>query len=229
MLRLFVGHDPREEAGSHVFVSSVLEHAREPLAITHLHRPALEATFGRRFAEGSNAFTTSRFLVPALCDFSGPPAVFVDGADMLCLSDIAGIVAEADPLAPVSVVKHAYTTRHPRKYIGTAMEADNRDYERKQWASVMVIQPWHRAWRRLTPDAVADGNVLNLLQLRFLQDEQIGELPAVWNWLADEHGANDQARLLHWTAGVPGFPEHNKAAHAAQWRRQLARVNYLTD
>lgn len=228
MLRLFVGHDPREEVGSHVFVSSVLEHARLPVSITHLHRPALENAFGQRFAEGSNAFTMSRFLVPALCDFVGQ-AVFVDGADMLARSDVTEIVQAADKLAPVSVVKHAYKTRWPRKYIGTRMESDNTDYERKQWASVMVFNCWHMAWRRMTPDAVAAMPLLYLLQLRFLEDSQIAALPSVWNWLADEHGCNPDARIVHWTAGCPGFHEHATQAHADEWRRQLKRVNYATD
>lgn len=228
MLRLFCGHDPREEAGSHVFVSSVLEHARLPVAITHLHKPALESAFGQRFAEGSNAFTTSRFLVPALCDFMGT-AVFVDGADMLCRSDINDILKAADPTLPVSVVKHAYKTRYPRKYVGSRMEADNADYERKQWASVMVMNCWHRIWHRLTPDKVAAMPVLDLLQLRMFGDEQIGSLPVEWNWMADEQGANENAKLVHFTAGVPGFHAHAVCAHSDEWRSQVKRVNYLID
>lgn len=227
-MRLFVGHDPREEVGSHVFVSSVLEHARLPVAITHLHKPALESAFGQRFAEGSNAFTMSRFLVPALCDFVGS-AVFADGADMLCRADITEIVRAADPLAPLSVVRHEYRTRWPRKYVGTRMEADNVDYERKQWASVMVLNCWHMAWRRLTPDAVAQMPLLYLLQLRFLDDSQIASLPIEWNWLADEHGINEKAKIVHWTAGCPGFHEHATQPHADEWRRQRKRVNYATD
>lgn len=225
MLRLFIGHDPREEVGSHVFVSSMLEHSRSPVSITHLHKPALEAAFGQRFAEGSNAFTMSRFLVPALCDFVGV-AVFVDGADMLCRADIGEILQHHSPLSPVSVVKHEYKTRNPRKYRGTAMEADNRDYERKQWASVMVISCWHHAWRRLTPDRVASMPLIDLLQLRFIDQDIIGALPVEWNWLADEHGHNPGAKILHWTAGVPGFRGHADAPHGDEWRRQVARVNY---
>lgn len=229
MLRLFIGHDPREEIGSHVFVSSVLQHASQPVQITHLHLPALESVFGRKFVQGSNAFTTSRFLIAALCDFAGPPAVFVDGADMLCRADIAGIVDAADRFAPVSVVKHEYATRNPRKYIGTAMEAENLPYARKQWASVMVIHPWHRCWRNLTPDRVAQMSALDLLQFRFLDDYQIGDLPAEWNWLADEHGPNEAAKIVHFTAGVPGIKAHANVAHGDEWRAQLRRTNHLTD
>ena len=228
MIRLFIGHDPREEVGTHVFISSLLQHCTQPVAITPLHKPVLERAFGQQFAQGSNAFTMSRFLVPALCDFVGQ-AVFVDGADMLCRADISDIVREADPFLPVSVVKHQYTTRNPRKYVGTRMEAENLDYDRKQWASVMVMNCWHLSWRRLAPDRVAGMDLLGLLQFQFLRDEQIGELRPEWNWLADEHGFNAAAKIAHFTAGVPGFPAHADVAHGDEWRSQLRRVNYATD
>lgn len=228
MIRLYFGHDERESVGTHVFINSVLQHASQPVALTPLHKPVLEKAFGQTFAEGTNAFTMSRFLVPALNDFVGT-AIFVDGADMLCRSDIAQILRDADPFQPVSVVKHDYRTRNPRKYRGTRMEAENTDYPRKQWASVMVMHCWHMAWRKLTPDKVAQMSLLDLLQFRFLQDDQIGVLPDAWNWLADEHGYRMDARIVHFTAGVPGFPAHADVAHGDEWRAQLRRVNYATD
>jgi len=228
MIRVYIGHDPREEVGTMVFLSSLLQHCSEPVSVTPLHKPVLEKAFGQKFADGSNAFTMSRFLVPALADFAGPPVVFVDGADMLCRTDIAQIVREADPFLPVSVVKHAYTTRNPRKYRQTAMESENHDYARKQWASVMVINPWHLSWRRLAPDKVAEMPVMDLLQFRFLQDQQIGSLDPAWNWLADEHGYNPTAKIVHFTAGVPGFPAHADVPHGDEWRAQLRRVNHAT-
>lgn len=228
MIRLFVGYDQREEVGSHVFTSSLLEHCSQPVAVTHLHKPVLEAEFGRNFAEGSNAFTVSRFLVPALCDFKGR-AIFVDGADMLMNGDLADLLDSADTLKPISVVKHNYKTRFPRKYLGTAMESENRDYERKQWASVMVFNCWHQVWKRLTPDVVGRMPIIDLLQLKFLPDADIASIPVKWNWLADEFGENENAKLLHFTAGVPGFPKHADSAHAQDWFRQLKRVNYATE
>jgi primosomal protein N'' len=51
--------------------------------------------------QGSNAFTLSRFLVPWFMGFQGR-AIFADGADMLCLGDIAELAALADEQAPVS-------------------------------------------------------------------------------------------------------------------------------
>jgi hypothetical protein len=51
----------------------------------------------------------------------------------------------------------------------------------------------------------------------------------VWNWLADEDGANPEAKLLHFTAGVTLMPLHSEVAHAADYWRQAERMNHVTD
>lgn len=139
--------------------------------------------------------------------------------------DIAKIVQGVSIYKSVSVVKHDYKTRNPRKYVGTVMESENTDYERKQWASVMVINPSNFAWRKLTPDTVATMPLIDLLQFRWVDDANIGELDPRWNWLVDEHGPNEDAGILHWTAGIPAFHHYRNAAHAADWHRQLRKAN----
>jgi hypothetical protein len=228
MIRLFTGHDAREEVGTWVFASSVLRNCSEPVQFMPLYKPALESAYRETFKEGTNAFTASRFLIPALCDFSGM-AIFADGADMVCRGDLAELMALHDPQNAVSVVKHDYVSRHERKYIGTRMEARNEMYPRKNWASLMVINCAHPAWRAVTPANVANWTLLELLQLRFLPDSFIGSLPLRWNWLADEYGPSSDARILHWTAGIPGFPAYADADMAPVWRSAHERMNYATD
>lgn len=228
MIRVFVGWDEREEVGSHIFNSSVIHNATEPVSITHLKKSAIAKEYGVEIAEGTNAFTLSRFLVPALCDFAGF-AVFADGADMLCRGDIAELWAMRNPLYAVQCVHHKYRTRNQRKYIGTKMEAANAEYERKNWSSLMIMFCGHMAWRRITPAWLERQSKLEVLQMRFLPDERIGELPLEWNHLADEYGPNPDAKILHWTAGVPGFKEYEAAYHSDEWRAQLRLVNYATD
>jgi len=222
MLHLFFGHDERAEAGTTAFVRSVIAHASRPLSITPITR---KSTFGVK--EGSNAFTFRRFLVPWMLNFKGW-AVFVDGSDMICRADIHDILMHADHYMAVSVVKHEYKTRHARKYVGTAMESDNADYERKQWASVMVINASHYAWRSVTPEYVEKASPMHLLGLRFIQDNRIGELPKAWNWLADEDGESQDAKLLHFTAGIPAFEAHADAPMADEWRASLLAATTAT-
>lgn len=220
MIRLFSGFDAREEVGYHAFTSSVIHHASQPVSITPLHMPM--------FPQGTNAFTFSRFLVPYLCGFKGH-AIFADGCDMVLRADIAELDALYDPAFAVQVVKSAYKTKHPLKYIGTDMMCPNRDYERKNWASLMLINCEHPEWAGMTPEAVEDlaSVPLSLLQMRW-GIQAIGELPAEWNWLVDEFGPNPEANLLHWTAGIPGFKHYADAPMAWQWFASHAQSQYAS-
>lgn len=212
MLRLFAGYDEREAIGFHVFVASVLERATVPVSFHPLSASGLP--------QGSNAFTFSRFLVPWLMQFNGR-AIFCDACDMLMLEDIAELDALYDSAYAVQVVhRPVYKTRHPLKYIGTSMQCPNRDYERKNWASVMMINCGHEAWRPMTPDFVCAQVPLKLLQLRFIDDADIGYLPERWNRIVDEAGPIDGAALLHYTAGLPCFPHYRNTPGADLWRAQ---------
>lgn len=210
-LEIFTGFDPREAVGWHVFAQSVIDHTSlpvcfQPLQNRHLGMP-----------EGTNQFTFSRFLIPWLRSWEPGVVLFADGCDMLCRADVAELFDLADPGMAVQVVKHDYETRHPIKYVGTPLECGNGDYPRKNWASLMLINCGHFAWRQITPEAVRTMRPLDLLQLRFLPEDRVGALPAEWNWLADEHGPSDSAKLLHWTAGIPAMPAYGQAPHAAEW------------
>lgn len=228
MINLYIGHDEREGVGTHVFIESVLRSATVPVSITPLHKPMLRKAFGGDITEGTNAFTMSRFLIPFLQDWRGT-AIFMDGADMLCRADLAELEAHRDPYKAVQVVKHLYRTKASRKYIGTRMESDNVDYPRKNWASVMLINCAHYAWRKMTPSVLMDGNKLEALTFSWCPDQWIGTLPIHWNWLCDEYGESVEAKVLHWTQGVPLFSEYSNAPHSGEWFDMLTKVNYATD
>lgn len=206
MINLFCGYDSREAIGFHVFCHSVIKHASQPVNFIPLG--------DRGLPQGSNSFTLSRFLVPYLMGFSGH-AIFADASDMLCMSDIAELDDLFDPKYAVQVVKRPdYSTRNPVKYIGTQMECTNRDYPRKNWASLMIINCGHRDWIGMTPDAISRSMPLSLLQLTWAM---VGDLPAKWNVLADEGDETEDAAILHWTAGIPAFPHYQNAPAADAW------------
>jgi len=213
VINLFCGHDVREAIGFHVFADSVLRNCTKPVSITPL------ASMG--MGEGSNAFTLSRFLVPKLMNYRGH-AIFVDACDMLCLGDIAELDSLFDPAYAVQVVKHqSYKTQHRTKYRGTAMECPNMNYERKNWASVMLVNCEHPAWK-------IDINELlpiDLLSLKFINDTAIGELPLQWNRLVDEGHPHEDAKILHWTAGMPAFDWYKNAPAADLWHFARIEMN----
>lgn len=216
MIKVFCGYEEAEAQGFHVFVQSLIARASVPVEIIPLAAQGLP--------RGSNSFTVSRFLVPYLCQFEGT-AIFVDASDMAMDGDIAELAALADPRYAVQVVKHPdYETQHPVKYRGTQLECPNRNYPRKNWASVMVINCEHPDWKQLIPEAIAALHPLELLEFQFLDSEDIGALPGEWNRLVDEGQPVDGAKLLHWTAGIPGFIEYINAPGAALWRAERAKL-----
>lgn len=223
MIRLFAGYDAREAAGYHVFAQSVLERCVLPPpihAVGALNQA--RADLAELRGDGSNDFTYARFSIPERCGFEDW-ALFVDASDMLLRADLAQLFALADPAFAVQVVQHDYRTRHPVKYVGTPLECANPDYPRKNWSSVMLLNCGHPAHRRAR-DRLRGRDGAFLHRLGWLRDDEIGALPPEWNWLADEYGENDAAKLLHWTAGIPGFRHYEDAPHAAEWHAAFARV-----
>ena len=227
MIDLYCGFDEREEIGYHAFCSSVIHHSTEPVSIMPLHMQCLSKLYDSDHRDGSNAFTYSRFLIPYIQGFRGT-AIFCDGADMIVKADIAELWALRNPFLAVQVVKHDYKTQNPRKYIGTDMEADNRDYPRKNWSSVMIINCAHYAWRQLTPEKVKEMSGSELHRFQFIPERYIGELPKEWGWLADEYGPNPDAKLLHWTLGIPAWPAYADAPHADDWAQAALKVTHAT-
>jgi lipopolysaccharide biosynthesis glycosyltransferase len=222
MVNLYVGYDPRESVAYHVFCQSVIDTSSVPVKFIPLHREMLQGFDGQR--DGTNAFIFSRYLIASLQGFEGW-AIFADG-DMLFRRDIAQLMALKDERYAVQVVKHGYKTKHPRKYIGTSMESPNEDYPCPNWSSVMLINCQHYGWRHITPSLIETVPGSHLHRFQFLEDRYVGELPAGWNHLADEMGQNDDAKLLHWTAGIPAWAHYKDAPHAVDWFHAHEKVNH---
>jgi hypothetical protein len=175
---------------------------------------------------GTNQFTLSRFLVPYFMGYKGR-AVFADAADMICLADVAELKEMLDSMdGAVGVVKHEYKTKNPVKYIDTEMESPNLDYPRKNWSSLMLINCEHESWRFLTPDVFEKTKMLDFLKLNFISPEDIVEIDRKWNVLVDEGQDTSGAKILHWTAGIPGFEYYKDAPEAHLWRLECSQAMY---
>lgn len=172
---------------------------------------------------GTNAFITSRYLIPCLEDFRGW-ALFID-SDIVLRADIAELWELRDDRYAVQVVKHDYRTSAARKYVGSPIENDNLDYERKNWSSVMLMNCGHPAMRQMVPSRVSQMTSSDLHRFRWLPDALIGELPTRWNHLVGEYPRNDDAALVHHTLGVPGFSHYVDAEHSRDWHWLLLRAN----
>jgi len=210
-IRLFVGKDPRETVGYHVFVESVLRR-------TDPNRISITALTGDQ-EDASTTFSKARFLVPELCGYNGW-AIFADGSDMLCLADIQELWALRKTGYDVMVCPHQYETKYPVKFLGQS----NENYPKKNHTSLMLINAGYEVWRRPEYKAMLKGPAGPLHRLEFLDDDRIGHLPLEWNWLVSEYAPNPNAKLLHYTIGIPPF--YPSCDHSAEWFNEMRAMTH---
>ena len=214
-----VGFDQKEAIAYHTFCQSVIDKSSIPVQFIPLSMQNLYF-YRETHSDGSNKFIYSRFLTPYLCNFEGF-AVYADG-DMICRSDIAELRELIDPTKAVQVVKHNYKTKQSIKYL----ENKNIDYPRKNWSSLTIFNCQHSANKILTPDFIKSKSGSYLHRFSWLNDEEIGELPREWNWLAIEYEKNPSAKLIHYTLGTPCFKDFKNTDMSELWWESYARVRH---
>lgn len=213
---MYVGYDPREAVAFHACTESIIRNASIPVQIVPLNLKSLPYT--ETHTDGSNQFIYSRFLVPYLCNYDGW-ALWMDG-DMVVKGDIAELWGMRDEEYAVQVVKHDYKTKHQEKYLGNK----NEDYPRKNWSSVVLFN--NSRCFSLTPKIVEQSTGAYLHRFLWLQDKEIGSLPTEWNWLVGEYEHNDDAKLLHYTIGIPSFSEYVQCDHSEDWWKSYKEMTY---
>ena len=219
MITVFIGYDPDEAVAFHVCANSIIRHATQPINIVPLALNLLN-DYTETHQDGSNAFTYLRFLVPHLMRYQGH-AIYIDG-DMVVLDDITKLDQLFSDTFAVQVVKHDYQTTQSIKYFG----AKNENYPKKNWSSVILWNCAHEANQPLTPEYVQQNTGAHLHRFAWLSDRDIGELPLAWNWLPDELGQNNQARLLHYTLGIPCLNKSKTGLHTVEWYQERALTEY---
>ena len=219
--RVFIGFDSKEVVAYHVLCQSILEHATMPVEFVPIVLSNLGGIFTReRNALQSTEFSFSRFLAPSLSDFTGW-SLFLD-CDMLFRGDIAELWALRDERFAVQVVKHDYVPKVETKFLGQTQTK----YEKKNWSSVMLFN--NAKCTALSQDYVNSATGLQLHQFKWLEgDENIGEIPAVWNWLVNEYDHNPEAKNVHFTDGGPYFDEYKNDDYAEEWFAMRDRVLHV--
>ena len=219
MIRVFVGYDPREAVAFHTCVSSIIRNTSCPVSITPLALNML-SQYTETHTDGSNQFTYSRFLVPYLANYRGW-AIFIDG-DMIVRHDLADLWALREINKDVVVAKHDYVTKANHKYFN----ANNNNYPRKNWSSVVLWNCGSEYNRCLTPQYIQQASGEYLHRFQWLDDGRIGSLPLEWNWLADEYGENPDASLIHYTLGTPCFSQFANGPHSREWHDEYNIMTY---
>lgn len=187
VLRVYIGYDPRQSIAYNVLQHSISIRSKKPCAITPLVIETLPIK-----KEGLTPFTYSRFLVPWLTGFKGW-ALFLD-ADILVLDDVGKLFALADDKYAAMVSKN------PLKF---------------EWASVILYNCAHPANAILTPEYIEYQKTTTWLD--WLPEELVGDLPREWNHLVGYDAPRDDAKLVHFTQGIPCHPEVAGCEYSEAW------------
>lgn len=217
MIKIVVGFDQRESVAYHTFIQSIIEKTSLPVAFIPLAINSLHG-YKETHTDKSNDFIYSRFLTPYLNEFQGW-AIFVDG-DMLCRQDIKELWDLKDESKALQVVKHNYQTQASHKYLGNI----NQNYPRKNWSSVILWNCKHPKHKILTPEFIEKQTGKFLHRFSWLDDNEIGDLPKEWNWLAIEYPENRDAKLIHYTLGTPCFKDYQDTSMADLWYETYERT-----
>jgi hypothetical protein len=215
-VKVFIGYDSREPEAYAVAESSLLRHASIPASPTPLNATRLAENGllrrptdlrGQRYDIPSNApasteFAISRFLTPFLAQSGW--ALFTD-SDVVFMADIAELAALADPRYALMCVQHTDTHGAGRKMDNQVQTI----YARKNWSSVMLFNCDHPANKRLS--------LIDVHQFYWLNDAEIGALPAEWNWLVGVQPKPAAPKIAHFTLGGPFLPGWQGAEHDEIW------------
>lgn len=200
MLKVFIGYDHRQPVSYNVCQHSIFTQSSQPVSITPLVYDQLPITR----TDGLTPFTFSRFLVPYLCNYQGW-ALFLD-LDIILVDDIAKLFALADDKYAVMIVNNP----DPKMA-----------FER---ASVMLFNC--AKCKILTPEFINDTSNKGLHQIQWADPSEIGELPHEWNLLIGYDEKNPDAKLLHYTQGVPCFKQTIVGDYAEEWHAIHKHMNH---
>lgn len=230
---VWIGYDQREQDAFAVAVASLRAHASTPVDMMAVDIAKLQETGlyqrptlwrdGQLFdmiseAPMSTTFAISRFFVPLLatqfCEEPWDWALFID-CDMLFRADVHELFALADPSKAVQCVQH-------QQEIGPAVKMDGQTqtfYARKNWSSVCLFNLTHPAMRTLTARKLNTWTGRALHGFNWLADEFIGALPPAWNHLVGVNPPDPDAKLVHYTLGIPRMAGYEQCEHSDEWWR----------
>ena len=147
---------------------------------------------------GLTPFTWARFLAPWACDFQGW-SLFMD-ADILVRCDVKELFDLADNDCAAMVVKH------PR------MQFED--------GSLILFNNAHPDNAKLTPEFVETAPGLHGIGWT----HRVGELPPAFNHLVEYDDYSTDAKILHYTQGIPCWPETQNCQYAEDWQQEAQKA-----
>ena len=218
MLKVMIGYDPNESVAYHVLSHSILSRSSVPVSITPICLNYFKGH--KKDPKASTEFSLTRFLTPMLAGYQGK-ALFLD-CDMLVTCDISELFDFCGDKS-VYVVKHDYTPKSDKKFL----DNDQHKYPKKNWSSVMLFNT--DKCKKLTNDFVLNSSPSVLHQFKWCHSSEIGELGLEWNHLVGEYDPNPDAKIIHFTNGIPPFKGMGRQEHARHWRDEFKAMTYAAN
>jgi|TARA_R110000822_G_scaffold283729_4_gene405253 hypothetical protein len=209
-MRIFIGHDSRFKDVTKVCEASIRKY--QPDAdITWLDKEHLKkhGFYGRKDVEGeSTEFSFTRFYVPMICNYQGTA--------MFCDNDF---LWKCDPNEMRRYLKKSMALVKHKDYVPRDIKMDgvqNKSYPKKNWSSLMIFN--NKEFKnKLSKEYLDNATPSQLHEFKFINDNDIFDLPSRYNCLVGYHNA-DKARALHYTNGTPLFDAYNKPGkYAEEW------------
>ncbi len=189
-MRVFIGRDQRQPVAAQVAAYSISRHAKYPVQITFLDIDQLKRETGGRFDRQGLTQFTFARYLVPYLCNYEGEALFVD-ADILCRADVGNMSSHWGNEA-VKVVQDGV--------------------ERFEWPSVMLFN--NAKCKVLTPDYIQNESPHKL------EWGEVGELPKEWNHIVPYSGKNPDAKIIHYTQGIPCFEETKNCEWGEEWREE---------
>ncbi|KAL9995521.1 putative nucleotide-diphospho-sugar transferase [Helianthus debilis subsp. tardiflorus] len=221
--RIFIGYDTREHIAYEVCRYSILKRSTIPVEIIPIKQSELRNNnhfWRERNKLESTEFSFTRFLTPFLANYQGW-ALFVD-CDFLYLGDVKELHDVIDDKYALMCVKHEYVPTETTKMDGAVQTV----YPRKNWSSMVLYNCGHVKNRVLTPEVVNSESGAYLHRFMWLEDEEIGAVPFVWNFLVGHNKVveGDETtcpKAIHFTSGGPWFEAWRDCEFGEVWVREM--------
>lgn len=223
VLKVFVGYDAREDEAYNACRRSILSNTDSIVHINPLVKEDM-AKIGLYYRDknypnevAATDFSFTRFLVPYLRQYNGW-AVFCD-CDFVFTQDIQKLFNMANNKYAVMCVKHQYIPKTTMKMDGQVQKA----YPKKNWSSMMLFNCSHDDCKTLDIDSVSRESGAWLHQMKWTNDENIGEVPLEWNFLVGEYDKESlngkTPAVLHYTLGCPFMEGYENCDFADEYNR----------
>lgn len=247
LMDIFIGYDASTVEAYVACTGSIRENTRDEVAEIHgLNHRKLRANnlFDRQWSvDEDGQFWDQEDGRPFSTEFSFTRFCTIPLARRMGIKDWV-MFCDSDFIFPHDLTKlFDYCRGYPDKAVMTvqfdwqpeegAVKMDGRQqsqYSRKLWSSLMMINMSHPSNSKLTTEVVNSASGTRLHNFFWLDESEIGCLPAQWNWIEGVSDANMVPAGIHFSHGLPTHPGYANCRYATEWWEYLHRqLTYLGD